>query len=122
VQVLAPIFACILDCFLVHAGRHRRCDFWVKLPTSYNREREVCTEKYRTQPRTQGFCAYCSQRPWDNPTQNMIWLVNVSGSMRIQWKYWKLFINRVKFWQHGCSLRVYAKATKVRFGFLHDQP
>jgi hypothetical protein len=27
VQVLAPIFACILDCFLVHAGRHRRCDF-----------------------------------------------------------------------------------------------
>jgi hypothetical protein len=30
------------------------------------------------QPRTQGFCAYCSQKPWDNPTQNVIWLVNAN--------------------------------------------
>jgi hypothetical protein len=25
-----------------------------------------------TQPRTQGFCAYCSQKPWDNPNRNTI--------------------------------------------------
>ena len=24
------------------------------------------------QPRTQGFCAYCSQKPWDNPNRNTI--------------------------------------------------
>jgi hypothetical protein len=37
------------------------------------------------------------QKPWKN--QLRTW---VDWPMRIQWKYRKLFINRVIFWQHGC--------------------
>ena len=47
-------------------------DIFGKLSEGPGEEKPFHLQGILTQPRTQGFCAYCSQKPWDNPNRNTI--------------------------------------------------